>query len=102
MPQGRLWIFNQFWPGEARVIDARRDGLRDRDRPPGRPIERIVPLRRVDDRFVVDATRAVVELVTRTDDVARNWEGIARWNDEGVLIVTDRHPRTVFAFVAWP
>ena len=99
--EGRFWVFNQFWPGEARVVGAREDAFATQDRPPGRPVERVVPLRLVDGRIVLDPTRPLVELVLRTDDVARNWEGLARWNDEGLLIVTDRHPRTIFAFVQW-
>lgn len=99
---GRLWVFNQFWPGEAGVLDARSDALAAVDRPTGRPVERLVPLRVTATGLVFDRDRPLVRLRTRADDVARNWEGVARWKDEGVLIVTDRHPRTIFAYVAWP
>lgn len=100
--EGRFWVFNQFWPGEASAVDARDDDLAAGDRPSGRPVERILPLRVRGDSLVLDRARPIVELITRADDVARNWEGLVRWGDEGVLLVTDRHPRTIFAFVAWP
>lgn len=32
----------------------------------------------------------------------RNWEGLARLDDRGLLLVTDEHPRTILAFVALP
>ena len=29
----------------------------------------------------------------------RNWEGIARLNDNGFLLVTDKHPSMILAYV---
>ena len=46
--------------------------------------------------------RPPVELVLLDEVVARNWEGIVRWADEGVLVVTDRFPTTLLAFVPFP
>lgn len=34
--------------------------------------------------------------------VSRNWEGIARLDERGFLLVTDRFPRTILAFVPAP
>ena len=99
---GRFWVFNQFWPGEAASVDATTDALAPIDRPGGRPVERIVAMRRTRDGVEVDRERGVLQLATRADDVARNWEGLVRWEDTGFLIVTDRHPRTIFAYVERP
>jgi len=95
----RFWVINQFWPGDAARVQALRDELVLIDRPGGRPVERLVALRALEGRVVIDTTQGLVELVTREDDVTRNWEGIARWDDTGFLLVTDRHPRTIFAYV---
>lgn len=97
--QGRFWVINQFWPGDAPRVQALRDQLGVIDRPGGRPLERVVALRALEGRVVVDTTRGVVELVTRDDDVTRNWEGLARWGETGFLLVTDQHPRTILAHV---
>ncbi|MCA9515866.1 MAG: hypothetical protein KC635_13060, partial [Myxococcales bacterium] len=32
----------------------------------------------------------------------RNWEGIARLGDRGLILVTDEHPHTILGFVALP
>ena len=71
-------------------------------RPEGRPVERILPLRVDGDRVVLDHERPILELRTRSDDVARNWEGLVRWGDEGFLLVTDEYPRTLLGFVEHP
>ena len=34
--------------------------------------------------------------------VARNWEGIARLEGRGFLLVTDQFPDTILAFVPYP
>jgi hypothetical protein len=31
---------------------------------------------------------------------ARNWEAIARLDDVGFLLATDKYPETIFAFVS--
>ncbi|MFT4624191.1 MAG: hypothetical protein ACI8PZ_002850 [Myxococcota bacterium] len=36
------------------------------------------------------------------DGPSRNWEGIARLDDRGWLVVTDQHPETILAFVPAP
>lgn len=100
--EGRFFVFNQFWPGEAAQVRADVDALSPIDRPGGRPVERIVAFRVGDGRVELDSTVAVLSLVTRADDVARNWEGLVRWGDEGFLIVTDRHPETLFGYVERP
>ena len=96
---GRFWVFNQYWPGEARWVLPSADAMTDRDRPARRPVERIVALREVDERIVFDRERGVVELELRPDGLTRNWEGLARWEDGGFLVVTDTHPRTILAHV---
>ena len=99
---GRFFVFNQFWPGEAEQVLADVDALASADRPAGRPVERIVAMRVIDGRVEIDRDVGVLSLVPRADDVARNWEGLARWGDAGFLVVTDRHPRTLLGYVERP
>ena len=36
------------------------------------------------------------------DVEGRNWEGLVRWEDRGLLVVTDEFPETILAFVPLP
>jgi hypothetical protein len=45
---------------------------------------------------------APIQLQRRGDGEARNWEGIARLDDLGFLLVTDEHPETILGFVGYP
>ena len=33
------------------------------------------------------------------DEKSRNWEGLARLEDKGFLMIVDEHPRTILAFI---
>jgi hypothetical protein len=99
---GRFWVTNVFWPGEP--------WLRDGDDPIARRfgkgptharfdgVERLVELR-VDAAGVVNTDTPPVSLALRDDGRIRNWEGIARFDDRGFLLVSDEHPSTILAFV---
>ena len=100
---GTFWVVNFHWPGEKRLQPA-TDGISERWlKGPSHArtdiVERILTLRyrqgRVD---LVDAPP--IEIAILNETVARNWEGIALWGQEGFLIVTDQFPTTLLAFVA--
>ena len=60
-----------------------------------RSVERLLELR--DDGAAVRATGRVIPLIREAR--ARNWEGVARLDDRGFVVVTDEWPRTVLGFV---
>lgn len=96
---GRFWAINYFYPGDVQ-LKADSDPLLRlivRNLP---QVERLVEFRVTDEgvRFA-DSPPVYLELLA---DDARNWEGIARLDDRGFLLVTDYHPRTILAFVAKP
>lgn len=110
---GRLWAVNFRFPGSAREAraPAARDALAVRhgvgaSHARFEQVERLVELvigpagLRVSDRPPLQ-----LELpASWRDGGARNWEGIARLDDRGLLLVTDLHPRprTLLGFVALP
>ena len=104
-PQGRFWSINFHWPGEKQLptrIDAIRDRWGEGDSHKGVEIvERLLEMEFRDGRIeLVD--RPPVELVLLDEVVARNWEGVVRWDDTGLLVATDRFPTTLLAFVPFP
>jgi len=42
-----------------------------------------------------------VELELIDAQTSRNWEGIARLDKRGFLVVTDEHPGTILAFIPY-
>lgn len=90
---GRFWVLNLFWPPDADTVEPEA---------PSGPVERIVPLRLKGDRIVVDVERPTLDLRGDGDHPMHNWEGVARWGEEGFLLVTDSYPDNLLAYVAVP
>lgn len=102
---GRFWVLNTFWPGDAVRLAPARDVLAARygygwthERSP--VVERLVELQITDDG-VVEVPRAPIVLRLLPGGVTRNWEGIAPF-EGGFLLVTDAYPDTRLAFVRPP
>lgn len=101
---GVFWAINYFFPGEIFLrpdVDplAGMYGLGATHRQYVH-VERLVALRLAEDAITL-AGSAPVQLVL-PDASPRNWEGIARLDDRGFLIVTDKYPQTILGFVALP
>ncbi len=98
---GRFWVTNYFWPGEAWTPGADALVLRHGQGATHRrssAVERLVELRFDGERVVVTETPPIpLELGPEP----RNWEGVARFG-EGFLLVTDKHPETILAYVEAP
>jgi len=47
-------------------------------------------------------TTPAVQLQLLDDEHCRNWEGIVRLGDVGLLLATDRYPETILAYVPLP
>ena len=101
---GTFWGINYFFPGDGALREpvdplAERYGVgashSDRD-----GVERLVQFR-IDENGIVMVDRPPIQLSLLPDDL-RNWEGIEYLEGEGFLLVTDKFPGTLFAFVAWP
>ena len=100
---GEFWMFNFHWPGSKRLMP---DGDPIAERWGEGPsqaqtdiVERILKFRIVSTGVeLVDEPPLQLQLLNST--VARNWEGIVLWEDNGFLIVTDKFPTTSLAYVA--
>ncbi|MEM9189637.1 MAG: hypothetical protein AAGF12_10710 [Myxococcota bacterium] len=100
--QGRFWVSNYFWGGDTWNTGScplqARFGVGE-SHENSRNVERIVELERTEHGIQL-SERAPIQLAL--SDSARNWEGIARLDGKGLLMVTDEHPRTMLAFVELP
>ncbi len=98
---GRFWVSNYFWPGEAQLLlggsalGGRLRALLSRTNL--HPVERLVELQVTSDGIQYTSTPPIN--LTLSEGDSRNWEGIVRFEDSGFLLVTDRFPETILAFV---
>lgn len=100
---GRFWVINYFFPGEGRlrpetdpILPASAQGATHRQFD---QVERLLELQLTDGAITLTDTPPI-QLSLIAD--ARNWEGIVRLDDRGFLLVTDKFPETILAFVPNP
>ena len=63
-------------------------------------IERLVELKYTSDGIKFSGTPPIV-LGNEPDSDSRNWEGIVRLDNLGFILATDKHPKTILAFMPY-
>ena len=96
--EGKFWVTNYFWPGDYDLLkpDLNYTITKDEDI---KPVERLLEFQVVDGKIVRTETPPINIKLSEFGD-SRNWEGIVRLDDKGFLIVTDRFPGTILAFIS--
>ena len=100
---GVFWAINYLFPGEDFLIvesdplvEQFGQGATHAQFP---HVERLIELQYTPEGISLTGTAPIqLEL---PDENARNWEGLARLDDLGFLIVTDKYPQTILAFVPY-
>lgn len=99
---GRFWVINYFFPGDLSLYADDPLGAEygsGKTHSQGITIERLLELQ---------FTEAGIELASggyillQLGEAARNWEALARLEQRGFLIATDKFPSTLFGFVETP
>jgi len=103
----RFWVINYFYPPESKKLDPAPDPelarFGDPDSfDPDRCIERLLELRLTDDGRIVRTDTPPLNLELLPDGACRNWEGVVRLDGRGFLLMTDKYPGTLLAFVPLP
>ena len=102
--KGKFWCINYFWPGEKdRLIpgkDSILDGVEEGDtHKKYEHVERLVEYKISGDKIVRTSTPPIQ---LSLEEKSRNWEGLARVDGKGFLMIVDEHPRTILAFIPKP
>ncbi len=105
--RGYFWVMNYFYPGEKEKLDPAPDPELEKFGPPdnyleGGCVERLLELRLTDDDRIVRTETPPIYLRLCPDGHCRNWEAVVRLDDGGFLLMTDKYPGTLFAFVVNP
>jgi len=106
--QGRFWASNFFFPLDVKILPKTDPLVEKWGKGPTHAqtiiVERLVKFQLPEELqtenggiSLVDAPPMQLELAERY--LPRNWEGIARLDERGFLLVTDQLPGTILAFV---
>ncbi|MEW5940611.1 MAG: hypothetical protein AB1750_13155, partial [Chloroflexota bacterium] len=101
---GNLWVVNYFFPGDTDMLP-KSDPLAEKygegaTHAQQDQVERLVELH-LGVNGITLTEMAPIQLVLSDSD-ARNWEGLVLLDDRGFLLVTDKFPSTILAFVELP
>ena len=105
----RFWVINYFFPPEGWKIKPAPDPELAKFGDPASfdprdCIERLLELMIVRDEggdVIVRTDTPPINLELLPDRECRNWEALVRLDDRGFLIMTDKFPTTLLAFVPW-
>jgi len=105
--KGRFWVINYLYPYEGAKLKPAPDPELARYGDPetfdqARCIERLLELRLDPAGSIVRTSRPPVNLELLPDGECRNWEALVRLDDRGFLLMTDKYPGTLLAFVPFP
>jgi len=105
-----FWVINYYYPPERAKLDPAPDPeLAKFGDPaafdPDACIERLLELRIVrtcrQGDYIERTETPPVNLATLPDNECRNWEAMVRLGDRGFLLMTDKYPGTLLAFVPY-
>ena len=98
----RFWVINYFWPGDKKLLNPGKDNILNKVKQGSShfkldQIERLVEFQMNAGGISISDTKPIQLFLE--SDASRNWEAVARLDDKGLLIATDKHPRMIFGYV---
>ncbi len=104
--EGNFWVINYFYPGDKKLLKPSVDSISikygiGKTNALSRTVERLVKLK-INKGRIIETNSPPLYLKLDIDKPSRNWEGIAKFDNLGFLIVTDTYPETILAFVKLP
>ena len=98
----RFWSINYFWPGDEKLLNPATDMIfkktpKGQTHQNSKVVERLVEFEIKKDKIEFSDNEPIQLILDKKSP--RNWEGIARLNDNGFLLVTDKHPSMILAYV---
>ena len=99
---GRFWAINYFWPGDKKLLKPGKDNILNKVKQGSShfksdQIERLVEFQVNTGEISISDTKPIQLFLE--SDASRNWEAVARLDDKGLLIATDKHPRMILGYV---
>jgi hypothetical protein len=101
---GRFWVMNYYYPPERAKLNPAPDPELARFGDPAsfdpeKCVERLLELQLTQDDRIVRTDTPPLNLELLPDGECRNWEALVRLDRRGFLLMTDKFPGTLLAFV---
>ena len=98
----RFWAINYFWPGDKKLLSPGEDNVLNKVKQgsthsKSNQIERLIEFEMSAGEISISDTNPI-QLFLESDE-SKNWEAIARLDDRGLLIATDKHPRMILGYI---
>ena len=98
----RFWAINYFWPGDKKLLNPGKDNILNKVKEGSShfklyQIERLFEFQMNAGEISISDTKPIQLFLE--SDASRNWEAVARLDDKGLLIATDKHPKMIFGYV---
>ncbi len=98
----KFWAINYYWSGDKKKLNPAKDKIskkypKKESHSKVETVERLIEFEIKKDTIRL-SDNAPIQLYLE-DGVARNWEAICRFNENGFLIATDKYPRMIFGYV---
>jgi hypothetical protein len=97
--ENKFWAVNYFWPGDYNLLKPELD-YEISNKKDIKPVERLVEFKLLENEIIRTEKQPINIQLSEFGD-SRNWEGIVRLDDIGFLIVTDKFPGTILAFLPY-
>ncbi|MFC2088987.1 WG repeat-containing protein [Calditrichota bacterium] len=102
---GFFWAINYFYPGDAKILKPTLDIPVKQYRKENTyqqisTVEQLVKFK-VGSEGIHLADMVLIKIKLDTTQDSRNWEGIVRLDHRGFLLVTDKFPETMLAFLPY-
>ena len=101
----RFWVINYFFPGDRKVLKPSNDILASKygngpSHSRSKRVERLIEYEIKNGKISLTKS-APIEIELEGEKISRKWEALARYENEGFLIATDKYPKphTLLAFL---
>ena len=99
----RFWAINYFFPGDKKTLKPSKDLLISKygegpTHSRSERVERLVEYKINNNRIVL-TDNPHIELELEGEKTSRKWEALARYENKGFLIATDKYPTTILAYI---
>ena len=101
-----FWGINYLYEGEYDLLNPGIDSLfakynRGISDSKTRVVERLINFKIENDHIILE-DNAPIQIKLSDRNNSRNWEGIVKYDSLGFLVITDKFPRTIFAYIPYP
>jgi len=98
-----FWVINYLYKGDKKLLNPAEDNLSryPTNNEKVQTVERLVQFQ-VENGAIKLSNKPPIQIELRDNEKSRNWEGIVKYDSLGFLIITDKFPRTILAYIPYP